>query len=215
MGRIREVLGYLSIIFAVAITITATVLLAIPDDGRLNLQAHFGGDALYCVDANMVPVGNYSATDGGFRVLKADGNELLFIPTADIDAAIADATTLGVRVLVGSGTGTYGPAALYVEIRDGIPVFTYVGWDEHGKENQLEFANCEPVGEPEKVVGSPAEPSICSVDEINDAFLLREKETVNACAVLVGCPEDGNLECLCEQYPGFDGCEGRSHSDRG
>lgn len=208
MGRMREFLGYLSIILVVAVIITASALLAVPDDGRLNLQAHFGGDALYCVNASGAPVGNYESTDGGFRVLNTSGNELLFIPTADIDAAIADATTLSVRVLVDSGTGSYGPASLYVEIRDGVPVFTYVGFDEHGKENQLEFSNCEPVGEPEKVFGAPVEPSICTVDQLNEADELRDRETINQCAALVNCPAGRDqLDCMCEQYPGFAACE--------
>ncbi len=117
-------------------------------DGRINQVAHFGGDALYCVDGAMQATNQYSDFGaGGFRLLNAGGQELWFVPAADIAAAVAEAKTSGGGVLVGEGQGTYGPVRIYAYVTgDGDDYFIFSGYDEFGKPNSLQFKFCIPVG---------------------------------------------------------------------
>ena len=125
-------------------------------DGRINVVHHFGGDALYCVDRDNHPTGQYSDDGlGGMRLLNSSGSELWFLPAADIAAAVEAARTSGGGVLAGSGQGTYGPVWLYtyIDTTDNVK-FVFSGYDEHSKINSLEFTYCEQVGP----IGGPDEP---------------------------------------------------------
>jgi hypothetical protein len=117
-------------------------------DLRINQVAHFGGDALYCVDTDFVATTSYpeTTTDGGFRLLNSEGQELWFVPAEVINAAVAEARTSGKGVLVAEGRGSFGPVALYTYVIDDVEHFAFAGYDEFGKPNSLDFTFCTPVG---------------------------------------------------------------------
>jgi hypothetical protein len=131
----------------------------IQPDGRLNQVTHFGGDAFYCVDRDFLPTQQYSDFgDGGFRLLNMQGQELMFIPALQISAAVAEAKETGKGVLVGEGTGTYGPVQVYTYVtNENDDYFIFSGYDEYGKPNSIEFKFCIPVGPDPKVPGEPEE----------------------------------------------------------
>jgi hypothetical protein len=117
-------------------------------DGRINQVAHFGGDALYCVDRDFNATNQYSDFgQGGFRLLNSEGQELWFVPAAQISAAVAEAKVSGSGVLVGEGQGSYGPVMIYTYVTgDNDDYFVFSGYDEFGKPNSLTFKFCTPVG---------------------------------------------------------------------
>lgn len=139
-------------IAAVALLLVgATVVLSqswVQPDGRINQVAHFGGDALYCVDRNMQATNQYSDSgEGGFRLLSMSGQELWFVPTEVIAAAVAEAKETGKSVLVATGNGTYGPTRIDAYTTgDGDDYFVFIGYDEYGKPNSVEWKFCIPVG---------------------------------------------------------------------
>lgn len=168
----------------------------IQPDGRLNQVTHFGGDAFYCVDRDFMPTQQYSDFgDGGFRLLNAQGQELMFIPALQISAAVAEAKETGKGVLVGEGMGTYGPVQVYTYVtNENDDYFIFSGYDEYGKPNAIEFKFCIPVGpEPEepgeredcvlnwswKVVGEVAQEPCCYII-IGGQKLLAAKDSVQA-----------------------------------
>jgi len=139
-------LGALLLIFTGA-TLTAGQEL-IHEDGRINQVAHFGGDAFYCVDDGFNSTTNYPemVDGGGFRLLNIGGQELWFVPAADILAAVEESVATNSGVLVAEGQGTYGPARLYTYFDGKEQQFVFSGYDEFGKSNSLTFVPCTPVG---------------------------------------------------------------------
>lgn len=141
---------------AVFILLILAVMLLLPpalsaqtlSDGRINVVHHFGGDAFYCVDRDNNPTGQYAdASFGGMRLLNSSGNELWFLPAADIATAVEAAQTSGEGVLVGSGQGTYGPVWLYTYIdATGNVKFVFTGHDEYAKINSMAFTYCQQIG---------------------------------------------------------------------
>jgi hypothetical protein len=133
-------------------------------DGRINQVAHFGGDALYCVDRDFIPTNQYSDFgQGGFRLLNMEGQELWFVPAAQISAAVAEAKETGKGVLVAEGYGSYGPVTIYTYVTDeNDDYFVFSGYDEFGKPNSLTFKFCIPVG---PIPGEPGEAGedLCTV----------------------------------------------------
>lgn len=117
----------------------------IQPDGRLNQIAHFGGDALYCVDSNYTVTKVFPVT-GGFRLLDSNGQELWFVPAADINAAVEESVATDSRVRIAEGQGTYGATSLYTYFDGSAQVFEFNGLDEFGKMNTLKFSDCFPVG---------------------------------------------------------------------
>lgn len=133
------------------IMMSATLVSAqnvVQPDGRINQVAHFGGDSLYCVDGNFTPTNQYSDFGaGGFRLLNSGGQELWFVPSAVISAAVAEAKETGKGVLVAEGMGSYGPVRIYTYVTGaGDDYFVFSGYDEFGKPNSVEFKFCIPVG---------------------------------------------------------------------
>lgn len=128
----------------VLLLVTALVLSSLmiaaaqPTDGRINQIAHLGGAAVYCVDENFNPSNNYG--DGGIRVLDIDGQELLFVPAAEIDAA---GEFPAEPVVLGEASGPYGPMTLYLLPNND---FQLNGVDEHGKEFAFPWRGCAGVG---------------------------------------------------------------------
>jgi hypothetical protein len=118
------------------------------EDGRLNQVHHFGGDALYCVDANTVATNSYPKMldGGGFQLLSSSGQELWFVPAEDILAAIEESLDAEGGVLIAQGMGTHGPARLYTYFDGNVQHFVFSGYDEHGKPNMFDFTGCTPVG---------------------------------------------------------------------
>jgi len=156
----------------------------LPSDGRINVVHHFGGDALYCVDANGNPTDQFSDGNlGGIKLLSISGQQLWFVSAADIEAAIAIAqTTPGLGVEVFSGPGAYGPSYLYVfaDLISGEIKFQFTAFDEHGKTNTMEFKFCEPVG---PISGGDLDEFACPGALGSDEFC--------------GCAVDFCLEAIC------------------
>jgi len=121
----------LALVLVGAIGITIVAARQFPfSDGRINQIAFFGGDALYCVDAQRLVTDNYDTMidGGGFRLLNKDGQELWFISATDVTKAM-QATGDGMPVLIGNGKGGYGQTALYVNTAaDGGRFFLYSGY---------------------------------------------------------------------------------------
>jgi hypothetical protein len=144
-----------------------TIVLAQQSDGRVNPNTHVGGDALYCVDENYAPTLQLPLTEGGFRLLNKNGQELWFVPAADVAAALAIATPGGSPVLIAAEAGSYGATELYTyKGGAGEVYFVFIGFDEHGKSNSLTFRSCVP-GRAPAPIPTPTEevtlePLICS-----------------------------------------------------
>ena len=206
--RVRKVLliPILTVIVALAAVVTATTLMAEPKDGRLNIEAHFGGDALYCVDVNLNPTTVYpSDGQGGLRLLDLSGNEKWFIPAATILAKGAEATANNAGVEVATGWGTYGPASLFVYVEGGVPKFTFVGMDEHGKQNSFMFSWCDPVGKRTFPHGKDTG-GLCSNSQLDGH---ESEETFIECSKAAGCGSKPSYECFCsdDHYGGSATCE--------
>ena len=191
-------------LLAVVMVVTATALVAEPKDGRLNIEAHFGGDALYCVDVNLNPTTVYpSDGQGGLRLLDMGGSEKWFIPAATILAKVAEATAGNAGVEVATGWGTYGPASLFVYMEGSTPKFTFAGWDEHGKQNSFVFSWCDPTGKRTFPHGKDTGGLDCGTDANmaepgGDEFL--------ACG-LQACGKEFGKDCFCEAYPDYPMCK--------
>jgi hypothetical protein len=134
------------VVIVLLLIIGFSSILAQQSDGRINQTAHFGGDALYCLDGNYQVTVQYPSSEGGFRLLNRNGQELWFVSYTEVAAALEIATPGGAPVLVASGWGTYGPSEIYTfEVGKEDVYFTYTGYDEHGKPNSLTFKFCIPV----------------------------------------------------------------------
>jgi hypothetical protein len=140
----------LAVLVVSALSLNAA-LADLPDDGRINLVHHFGGDALYCVDANGLST-NYYADFAAFRLLNISGSLLWEISAETVSEALA---TPDQGVLIAQGSGSYGPAWLWgVAPTGGDPVFTFMGHDEYGKSNSMTFTGCQSVGPGEEGAAS-------------------------------------------------------------
>ncbi len=188
--------------------VAAQTFSGLPSDGRINVVAHFGGDALYCVDGDFMPTYQYSDLGaGGIRLLNQNGAQLWFVPASEIAPKVAEAQTNGGQgVLIGQGQGTYGPTTLYVYIDStGNIRFSFTGYDEWGKTNTLEWTSCQPVG-PAPSPGTHSEP-LCSAravaEQIQDAIDSNSsiEEVYTTCAQSI-CPDvDSDIDfitCICE-----------------
>lgn len=132
--------GILSVLFS-------QVAFALPDDGRINLVTHFGGDVLYCVDNDFNPTNHYPDLEqGGFRLLDSNGKVLWFVAASQIAAAVQESQETSATVLVAEGTGTYGSVQMHTYSTEENSNFILTGYDEHGKSNSLTFQDCTPVG---------------------------------------------------------------------
>lgn len=115
-------------------------------DGRLNQIAHFGGDALYCMDA-ADNVTNDSATFDYFLLRDASGQALWTLSKEQVELGLGQIALAKTAFLLGEGDGTYGPVYLFGNAAaDGSPYFIFIGFDEYGKENRLIFYGCTPEG---------------------------------------------------------------------
>lgn len=115
-------------------------------DGRLNQITHFGGDALYCMDASD-NVTNDSSTFDHFQLLSASGQPLWSLSRQIVEEGLGQIRPGGTAVQLGHGQGSYGPVDLYGNAADdGSPYFIFIGFDEYGKENRLIFYGCTPTG---------------------------------------------------------------------
>jgi hypothetical protein len=179
-------------VFGVSVVLAQTL---VQPDGRINQVAHFGGDALYCVDRNMNPTTQYSDWgEGGFQLLSMTGQVLWFVPAEQIAAAVAEAKATGGGVLVGTGDGSYGPTSIYTYLTaDGDDYFVFNGYDEYGKPNSIEWKFCTPVspGAPE-----PSADTACFVTGIYDDTIACDDIVTYCEANEVAYETVGN--CLCE-----------------
>lgn len=118
-------------------------------DGRINQIAHFGGDALYCMDASN-NVTNDSSTFAYFQLLDKSGQQLWTISKEDVELGLGQIDVKPTPYLLGEGKGTYGPVYLFSNAaQDGSPYFIFIGFDEWGKTNTLVFYGCTPEVSPQ------------------------------------------------------------------
>lgn len=105
-------------------------------DGRINVIAHFGGDALYC-----------DASEGCWY-LNSAGEQLWNIPQDAIDAAMNTACESGTSESIEVGAGSYGINYLLIHCYQGYaPMLTLTGFDEWGNQNSMDFQpDYQPVG---------------------------------------------------------------------
>ena len=180
-------------------------------DGRINVTHHFGGDALYCVDRNFMVTTQYSdAGTGGFRLLSMAGQELWFVPAADIASAVSQATATGQAVLVGQGRGTYGPVRIMTYLIGGDDTFAFSGFDEWGKPNEVVFKFCQPdaiVPRPETQGDSSSSRLLCTLEEVDEYYGSDGKEDDFEDCWERACGNQGK-DCFCvEAYPDSLFCE--------
>lgn len=117
-------------------------------DARLNQRAYFGGDALYCIDANGYPTTDFFPNGTGeFRLLNARGEILWRVDGQRVLDRVAQSQALGgEQVVVARGQGSYGPTTLKVYSNTSALVrFIFSGYDQYGKLNQFSFPFCTPV----------------------------------------------------------------------
>lgn len=115
-------------------------------DGRINRAAHFGGDALYCLDGNFQPTVQYPTSEGGFRLLNVNGQVLWFVSYVEVQAALEQFVAGGQPVLIATEQGSYGENTLSTyKVGSNDVYFIFTGYDEHGKFNSLTFKFCIPV----------------------------------------------------------------------
>ncbi len=177
-------------------------------DGRINVTHHFGGDVLYCVDENFVATNEFfTDNNGGMELLNINGEPLWFVDAETILAKAAEATPGGGSVLVAEGQGTYGPVALYVyKVNDIVIRFIFVGVDEHGKTNEIDFEGCTPVNPPSGLM--------CTTGTINRSFTDDEDLDVFFTCYERTCPgidiDDvpAAPNCFCAVYPTSIPCGG-------
>lgn len=147
-------------VLALAVAIAAVAVLsgvmaarAYDDDGRINLVNHLGGDAVFCVGADMTA--NDSYANGGIRLLSQSGQERFFVPAATINA-VPELPLVDTRIA--QGWGTHGVVELW-RLTNGD--FSLVGQDEHGKHYIFTWTGCTQIGpDPE-----PRDASHAAVDE--------------------------------------------------
>ena len=152
--RVKWLIPFFVTIFAVlfgAVVVSADPFPGLPNDGRVNIVHHFGGDALYCVDRNMNPTDQFSDDNfGGMRLLNMQGQLLWFLDADTIEGFVAQAEAApGTSIEMLAAPSTYGMSYLYTIAdlaEDGIIKFVFIANDEHGKTNSMEFKFCEPVG---------------------------------------------------------------------
>jgi hypothetical protein len=131
----RSMRVWLGLLGLALIVVSGLVMVAAQSgDGRVNPAEHVGGAAVYCVDSTFTPADHWS--DGGIRVLDANGQELLFTPAADIIAG-GDPPTETLQV--GSGANAYGGLTLFYRPDS---KFVLTGVDEHGKDFEFVWGGC-------------------------------------------------------------------------
>lgn len=149
----------LGVAFIVLVAVVALMASSAMADARINVVDHFGGDALYCNQAD------------GCWALNADGNQLWSVPQADIDSALQTACDSGVAQHIEAGNGTYGAMTLVVTCPDSIIL---VGYDEWDKQHVMNFTtDYLPLNPPNSVVTSEATPEpngFCEVDLAANGF---------------------------------------------
>jgi len=126
----------------------AATLVAAQNDLRLNQRAHFGGDALYCVDSEGRPTtAFFPEGEGEFRLLNARGDIIWTVSGRRVLNQVERSQARGGQeVVVARGQGTYGPVTLSVYSNSPNFVrFVFSGYDEYGKRNQFSFPFCTPV----------------------------------------------------------------------
>lgn len=204
----------LLLLLIIGLVTTLSGVLAAPGyatDGRINVVHHFGGDNLYCVTASGAVTNAFYSGQTGFQLLNINGQPIWAVSAAAAQAAVDAAEPGGSPVLVEAGTGSYGPAAIYVyKMTDGTIRFIFTGVDEHSKANQLDFEGCQPVNPSDSAdsgsgSGSGSGPRLCTPEEVNIALDSGDLVTFFACfeAACPGLdfisPEAGG--CFCSQYP--------------
>jgi len=167
--RIKWLIPTFMTLFALLISVfavSADQFPGLPNDGRVNIIHHFGGDALYCVDRDMNPTDQFSDDNfGGMRLLDIHGQILWFLDADTIEDFIAQAEAApGTSIQMLAAPSTYGQSYLYTianQAEDGIIKFVFVANDEWGKTNSIEFKFCEPVG-PTPGGDPPGDDGICT-----------------------------------------------------
>jgi len=137
----------ISLALGICLILLFALQVALAEATRINQVHHFGGDALYCDQ------------DQGCWLLDKNGNLLWELSQEALDAAMATACETGTSQFIEAGMGTYGPSVIGVSCYVGFdPFLTYVGYDEWGKINEMQFSpNYAPIS-PELSSPEPTAP---------------------------------------------------------
>src|SRR5215207_10987396 len=116
--RIKWLVPFFITVFALlfgAVMVSADQFPGLPNDGRVNIVHHFGGDALYCVDRDMNPTDQFSDDNfGGMRLLDIHGQLLWFLDADTIEGFVAQAEAApGTGIEMLAAPSTYGMSYLY------------------------------------------------------------------------------------------------------
>ena len=145
---------------------------ALENDGRLNLVHNMGGDAVFCVDANMIASDSFA--NGGIRLLSQSGQQLFLVPAAVINA-VPEMPLVDTRIA--AGPGSHGAVELW-RLTNGQ--FSMIGHDEHGKQFVFQWSGCQQVGtHAEPTVEAPSiivTEDPCEEPVYNDIILLATPE---------------------------------------
>jgi len=138
------------IAIALLLTFSLTAISSFAQDDRINAAHHYGGDALYCDQAQ------------GCWLFDSEGNLLWEVPQSTIDTIMTEACETGHSMVIEAGQGTHGPSFFNVSCYVGFePGLTYVGFDEHGNRNDMLFAmSYESIVPPAPVVEVTPEPVV-------------------------------------------------------
>lgn len=143
---------YIGLIVTTVISLVAVFAVSAQSssDGRINVAHHFGGDTLYCDQAQ------------GCWLLNSNGEQLWEVSQSTIDTVMTDACETGQSHYIEAGIGTYGLSTFRVSCYVGYdPALTLIGFDEHGNVNEMEFSpSYLPVNPPAPVVEVTVEPAI-------------------------------------------------------
>ena len=137
--RYIRILTLTTMVFALAF-LTAVIVIADDNvdsskyDGRLNVAAWIGGNAVYCVDKSWSPTSD-GWSDGGIRILDGNGQAVFFASAAEIDAVGVPTE----NTLVKSEAGF----SLYRQPDGG---FSLNGVDQWGSPYTFVFQSCVPIG---------------------------------------------------------------------
>ncbi|MBL8145877.1 MAG: hypothetical protein JNL34_05780 [Anaerolineae bacterium] len=131
----RLLIVSVSVVVLMALLFSSLMLVTAQEtDGRVNPVEHVGGAAVFCVDADFNPAAHW--TDGGIRVLDAEGQELLFAAAEVIQNS---GRTPGEPVQVGTGANAFGPLELLLLPNES---FQLNGTDEWGKSFEFVWGGC-------------------------------------------------------------------------
>ena len=153
----------ISVLLAFCLMLIGSSVMA--DDGRINRPPyHFGGDTLFCTEAD------------GCTLLNKDGHEVFNWPHTAIADAFGRVDKSGQNAKVNpDGKGTYGPMQLWAvptDNKDGNHQLCLIGYDEWGKQNNMCFQVTDDGHYEQAPLPVTGEDHSCDVFSIGDSVWL-------------------------------------------